>query len=114
MVARDWAVGVVAEDFAAQVRGILGGRSDVILAEGDVELAVRPEGEPPTLMAAVPAGREVVDDGGQAGARPALVQPAHDALPSGVVRTAIEGVDEVVPGKRRGQGEAQKPPLAVG
>ena len=86
---------------------------DVILAQGDIQLAIATEGEPPALVAAVRSRRQIIDDGGQAGARPALIVPADDALKAHVVGAAVEGVDEVVFVEGRAQREAEQPALPV-
>src|SRR6266480_7617504 len=103
VVARNRAIGVVAEDLAADARCVLRLGRHVVLAKGDVELAVGAEGDAPALVAAVGSGRQVLDDGRHVDARPTTVQPAHDALPREVIGPAIEGVDEMVLVKARAQ-----------
>src|ERR1700730_790871 len=114
VVGRNSPVRVVGQDLAAQVRGVLRQGSDMILARGDVQLAVATEGEAPALVAAVRPGGKVVDDSGEAGARPTLIPPAHDALPGRVVGAAVEGVDEVIVAECRAQRQAQESSLAIG
>ena len=111
VVRGDRAVGVVAQDLAARVAHVLSARGVVLVAKGHVELAVRAEGEAPTLVAAVPSGGEGGDDRGvQPGA--VAVVPADDVLclPVGV---GVEGVDEPVGREGRADGEAEEPALAV-
>jgi hypothetical protein len=61
VVARDGAVRVVAQDLAADVGCVLRGAGGVLLAEGDVELAVGPEREAAALVATVAAGGQLGD-----------------------------------------------------
>src|SRR6266705_6047088 len=56
VVARNGSVGVVAQDLAADARRILRLGGHVVLAQGDVELAVGAERDPPALVAAVRSG----------------------------------------------------------
>ena len=79
----------------------------MILAQRDVQLAIGAERESPAFVAAIGAGRQIVNDGGQAGAGPAAVYPADDPLPGGVVGAAIEGKDEMVFAERRTEREAE-------
>src|SRR5256885_8032547 len=80
VVARNRAVGVVAQNLAADARRLLGLGRHVVLAQGDVKLAVRAERDPAALVAAVGAGWTILDDGGSGEARSRTVQPADDAM----------------------------------
>src|SRR5438552_16582848 len=62
VVAGNGAIGVVAEDLAAEARGFLRLGRHVLLAQGDIELAVRAEGDPASRVAAVRSGGQSLDD----------------------------------------------------
>src|SRR5580704_7550638 len=62
IVRGDRAVRVVAEHLAADVVDVLRAGGIVLIPEGDVELAVRPEGDASALVAAVVSRREGGDD----------------------------------------------------
>src|SRR2546425_896909 len=114
VVTRNRAISVIAQDLAAEARRVLRLGRDVVLSNGDVELAVGAERDPPALVAAVRSGRQVLDDGRRVDARPGTVQPANDALPSEVIGAAVEGIDEVVFVEGRAQSQAEEAALSVG
>src|SRR5438552_1336627 len=107
VVARNRAIGVVAQNLAADARRVLRLGRHVVLAQGDVQLAVGAERDPPALVAAVGPGRQVLDDGRYVGARSTTVQPAHDPLAREVVGAAVEGIDEVIFVEGRAQRQAK-------
>src|ERR1700736_5694029 len=57
IVTRDGPIGVVAQDLAAEAGRVLRLGRHVVLPHRDVELAIRAEGDPPTLVATVGSGR---------------------------------------------------------
>ena len=88
VIARNRPVGLVAQDLAADVVRVLGHRGlaphgrlghRVLVAEGDVELAVLPEGEPATLVTAVVAGGQG-DEGGLVTGCAGALGESHDRL----------------------------------
>src|SRR5256885_14909427 len=86
----------------------------MVFPERYVKLPVRAKGDAPALVTAVVAGRQVIDDGRQAGSGPALVGPAHDSLAALVVGAAVERVHEMVALKRRAHRQAEQTPFAGG
>src|SRR5438876_7145443 len=86
----------------------------MIFAERDVQLAIGAKSEAPALVTAVVPGRQVIDDGREAGSGPALVRPAHDPLPALIVGAAVKRVNEVVAWKRRAHRQPQQPPFTRG
>src|SRR2546422_9547259 len=86
----------------------------MVFPERYVQLSVRAKGDAPALVTAVVAGRQVIDDGRQAGSGPALVGPAHDSLAALVVGAAVERVHEMVALKRRAHPQAKQAPFAGG
>src|SRR5207237_4831249 len=96
VVAGPGSIRVVTQDFAAQTRRPLRVGRDVVFPQRDVQFPVRAKGEPPALVTTVVAGRQVIDDGRQAGYAPALLgQPDHP-LAALVVRATVERVHEMV------------------
>src|SRR2546430_15747773 len=61
VVARNRAVGVVAQNLAADARRLLDHGRHVVLAEGDVKLDVRADSDPATLVAAVGNSWQSID-----------------------------------------------------
>src|SRR2546429_7476714 len=94
VVARNSAVGVVAQNLAADARRLLGLGRHVVLAEGDVKLAVGAERDPAALLATAGSGWQILDDGRHVDARAITVQPAHDAVAGEVVGAAVESIDQ--------------------
>src|SRR5438309_2201892 len=114
VVARNRAVGVVAQNLAADARRLLGLGRHVVLAQGDEELTVGAERDPAALVAAVGSGWQILDDGRHVDARSITVEPAHDALAGEVVGAAVEGIDEVVFRERRTYRQAKQAALSLG
>ncbi len=116
VVGRDRAVGVDAQDLAEPVRERLRVGAVRVVADGDVELAVRPEVDRAAVV--VGRAREVVeveeDPSLPATATSPLAVKRLTRLWTGERRSRVVDVDEVVDGEVRVEGDAEQAALAGG